>query len=75
MNGQPVDVLAVMDHAAHLLGVGVESNDPMRESVEALHEARAAVSELKEQAQRCCDGVGDIKDLRASLARISGAQS
>lgn len=40
--------------------------------VEAHNAARAAMAELIDEARRCADGVGDLADLRAAVARVGG---
>lgn len=61
----PVDVLAVLRR----LCANVEFASLKREGREAV----AALAELIDEAQRCCDGVGDLADLRAALRAVGGA--
>lgn len=64
-----MDVLAVLDaQARHTRQFG---GAPSFQTVE---QARAAIAKLIDEARRCCDGVGDLADLRAALRACGGGE-
>ena len=65
----PVDVRAVLRrHVALAEQVGC------REQQAEAHALFDVISDLIAEAQRCCDGVGDLADLRAALRAVGGAE-
>ena len=75
---RPVDVLAVMDDAAHKLAHGVGMPAAQMAVAAELREARAAVAELVEAARyallelNAAQSPETVADLRAALAKFGG---
>jgi hypothetical protein len=62
-----VDVDAILTFA------GADLNAPEGSQAHALGQVNDAFLDLCTQAASCCGGTGDLKDLRAALARVGHA--
>ncbi|SLM23941.1 hypothetical protein [Stenotrophomonas indicatrix] len=64
--------IAAIRHAVSALHGAADDGADTRRYAEALQETGAAIDELMDEAHRCCDGTGDLSDLRAALTRANG---